>query len=185
MALSYILTPLFSNVSRAYSNHEAIVLPIDGCDTNSTCEFSLPAPGFDISCSDDVVPYNFGDLASAGFGDQTVNPSTTSFPNNQATSFAVNISFGGPEDFAYYSAMDTTILYTSNAACAGQVQKRHCTLRLGIVQYPVTVRNSVATMGSWQIGPNDTIRLTQPSDSSSSFMLGYDLLFTGSYGAGD
>lgn len=35
-----MLMPLFSNVSRAYANREAIVLPIEGCSTNATCLFS-------------------------------------------------------------------------------------------------------------------------------------------------
>ncbi|KAJ4188829.1 hypothetical protein NW755_006323 [Fusarium falciforme] len=88
-----ILTPLFSNISRAYSNRDDIVLPIDGCKTNSTCAFTLPAPGFDVSCIEILRPYNFSKLASAGSGNEVSNPSRSGI-NNQITLFNVSVSDG-------------------------------------------------------------------------------------------
>lgn len=53
-----IFMPLFSNVSRGYSNRDAITILQDGpsCAQNSTCKVNIPATGFDVSCSDSSIP---------------------------------------------------------------------------------------------------------------------------------
>ncbi|KAL4972428.1 hypothetical protein BDW66DRAFT_154751 [Aspergillus desertorum] len=79
-----LLMPLFANVSRAYSDRDAIALQIEGCTTNTTCIFSLPATGFDVGCTESTVEYDFGAFTAAG--------------ENTITTFNVSLAFGGPEE---------------------------------------------------------------------------------------
>ncbi|KAL1867645.1 hypothetical protein VTK73DRAFT_4044 [Phialemonium thermophilum] len=172
-----ILTPLFSNISRAYANREALTLPVDGCRANTTCVLTLPAPGFDVSCTDRQVPYDFANLSASFFGDQTTSPSARGL-DSQITTFQLAVAFGGVQTVDRYSTINTTVLYKADAGCAGNMTERTCVLRLATVGYPVTVRNDVATLGGWQRGQNETVELAQVPGS------GLDVLFTGSVGAG-
>ncbi|KAL2679290.1 hypothetical protein Neosp_010059 [[Neocosmospora] mangrovei] len=152
-----ILTPLFSNVSRAYSNRDDIQLPIEGCKTNSTCAFTLPAPGFDVSCIEIHRPYNFSKLASAASGNQITNPSRSGM-NNQITLFNVSIRFGEDSD-----TINTTVMYKPEATKDGNVTHRECVLRLATVAYPVTVSDGVVSLKNWHLGQNETLELAEPS----------------------
>ncbi|OGE49942.1 hypothetical protein PENARI_c019G05977 [Penicillium arizonense] len=163
-----LLTPLFGNVSRAYSNREAVVLPVEACPTNSTCILTLPATGFDVGCTESTVPYDFGRLYSA--------------KANTITPFSVTLDFGGSQEVAYFSTINTTALYKPSASCSGNLIHRQCILRLATVHYNVTVANGKATISAWQIGQNDTVEITK--FSSAGIAGGYDTLFTGSVGAG-
>lgn len=159
-----MLMPLFSDVSRAYSNREAIVLPIDGCSTNATCIFSLPAPGFDVSCAEINVPYNF-DMFSAG---------------DKMTIFNLTLAFGSFEGLDYFSTIYTTALYKPSEVCSGSLIQRQCVLRIATARYNVKVENGVSTIAPWQLGQNDTIEI-------GIFPLtdeGRPGLFTGSTGVG-
>ncbi|TPX15945.1 uncharacterized protein E0L32_000279 [Thyridium curvatum] len=176
-----VLSPLFGNVSRAYTNREAILLPMEeACNANTTCIFTLPAPGFDVSCNDDSISYDFNNIGAAYFGDQIENPNGL---NNQITTFNVNFTFGGTEDILPYSTMNTSIIYKADAGCAAQMTRRTCVMRLATIGYPVAVTNGVATLRSWQMGQNETIEVTQFSKANSP-LPGYDVLYTGSVGAG-
>ncbi|KAJ4326726.1 hypothetical protein N0V84_002843 [Fusarium piperis] len=151
---SYLFTPLFSNVSRAYANKDDIMLPIEGCTTNATCVFTLPAPGFDVSCTEKLLPYNFTNLGAAGSGNQISNPRQI---NNQVTGFNVSVRFS-----LDFSTINTTAMYKPKATRDGDVIQRECVLRVATVRYPVTVSDGVVTLESWQLGQNDTIELAQP-----------------------
>ncbi|KAL1855518.1 hypothetical protein Plec18170_004238 [Paecilomyces lecythidis] len=164
-----LLTPLFGKVSRAYSNREDIALPIDGCNANTTCTFTLPAPGFDVSCTENPVSYNFSELAAGT-------------RENNITTFKVNIDFGASETFDSFSTINTTALYKPDAACSGHMMQRKCMLRLATVRYPVIVSNGTATLKDLQLDRNDTIEIT--SFPATYANRGYDTLFTGSYAAG-
>lgn len=164
-----LLMPLFSNVSRAYANKDAIVLPIEGCTENSTCIVNLPAPGFDVSCTNTTVPFDFGNLASAG-------------PVYAITVFNVTVDFGGTEDVDSFSMINVTTLYKPDAACTGHLIQRQCILRLATVRYKVSIINGILTIAPWQLGQNDTIEITR--FPSGSIFGGMDVLFTGSVGAG-
>ncbi|RSM03379.1 hypothetical protein CDV31_010512 [Fusarium ambrosium] len=164
---SYLFTPLFSNISRAYANRDDTMLPIEGCTTNTTCDLTLPAPGFDVSCTEELWPYNLGNLAAAGTGNQITSPSRSG-ANNQATAF--NVSVRGVGD---YSTINTTAMYKPKATRAGDISQRECVLRLATVRYPITVSDGIVTLKSWQLGQNDTIALTQsPSGSGSIYQTG-------------
>lgn len=162
-----MLMPLFSNVSRAYANREAIVLPIDGCSTNATCLFSLPAPGFDVSCTESTVPYDFGTFVAG----------------DKLTTFNLTLDFGGSEEPYAFSTINTTALYKPSEACSGSLIQRQCVLRLATTRYNVKIENGVSTIATWQIGQDDTIAITTFARVDNC-LLGYDTLFTGSVGAG-
>ncbi|KAL3464544.1 hypothetical protein BJX64DRAFT_286352 [Aspergillus heterothallicus] len=163
-----LLMPLFANVSRAYSNRDAIALRVAGCTTNTTCIFSLPATGFDVSCTESTVEYDFGALAAAG--------------ENTIATFNVTLAFGGPEEVDYFSTINTTVLYKPSALCSGNMIRRQCVLRLATVRYNVTSVNGMVTIDTWKLGQNDTVAITKVP--STNYMMGYDTLFTGSVGAG-
>ncbi|KAJ3460091.1 hypothetical protein MRS44_010958 [Fusarium solani] len=152
-----ILTPLFSNVSRAYSNRDDIGLPIEGCKTNSTCAFTLPAPGFDVSCIERHRPYNFSNLMGAGTGNQISSPSRSG-TNNQIIIFNVSVRFG-----EYSETINTTVMYKPKATKDGNVTHRECVLSPATVAYPITVRDGIASLKNWQLGQNETLELGQPS----------------------
>ncbi|RSL58829.1 hypothetical protein CEP54_007535 [Fusarium duplospermum] len=177
---SYVVTPLFSNISRAYANRDDIVLHIEACTTNTTCDLTLPAPGFDVSCTEKLLPYDIKNLASAGTGNQIASPSRSGM-NNQATAF--NISVRGVVDnrgVGDSRTINITAMYKPKATRAGDVIQRECVLRLATVRYPITVSDGVVTLKSWQLGQNDTIALIQsPSDSGSVYRVGgYDNIQT-------
>ncbi|KAI1087196.1 hypothetical protein F5B19DRAFT_497602 [Rostrohypoxylon terebratum] len=145
-----LLTPLFSNVSRAYSNRDDIILPLDGCGTNSTCDFTLSAPGFDVNCTESSVPYNFTHLGSA-------DPN-----NNNITTFNVSFAFGGlTSEVGRYNSINTTSWYKTDGACIGSITKRECVLSLATVRYSVSISNGITTLQNWQLGQNDTIEITK------------------------
>jgi hypothetical protein len=162
-----ILTPVFSNVSRAYSSRDDIHLPVDGCATNTTCTFTLPAPGFDVSCTDQHIAYDFDELAAAGKGDAITNPAGQGGANNQITTFNVNITFGENNAADSFGKINTVALFKGDAACAGKLTKRSCVLRLATVGYPVTLSNGIATMQPWQMGHNESLSLYQFNSSST------------------
>ncbi|KAH6896742.1 hypothetical protein B0T10DRAFT_544170 [Thelonectria olida] len=164
-----LLTPLFGNVSRAYSNREDIELLIDGCNENVTCALTLPAPGFDVSCTETHVAYNFSQLAAGA-------------RKNNYTTFQVGIDFGASQTFEDFSTINVTSLYKPNAACIGDMVRRKCSLRLATVRYPIAVSNGTATLKNWQLGQNDTIELTSFPKKYANY--GYDYIYTGSYAAG-
>ncbi|GAD98263.1 hypothetical protein NECHADRAFT_75613 [Paecilomyces variotii No. 5] len=165
-----LLTPLFGVVSRAYSNREEIALPIDGCNANTTCTLTLPAPGFDVSCTEDPVSYNFSELAAGTRMDNI-------------TTFKVTIDFGAEETFDSFSTINTTALYKPDAACNGHMMRRKCMLRLATVRYPITVSNGTAALKNLQLDRNDTIEITTFPNATYTNR-GYDTLFTGSYVVG-
>ncbi|KAI1439839.1 hypothetical protein F5Y02DRAFT_35614 [Annulohypoxylon stygium] len=145
-----LLTPLFSNVSRAYSNRDDITLPLDGCGANSTCDLTLSAPGFDVSCIESSVPYDFKNLGSA-------DPN-----NNNITAFNVTIAFGDSIlELDRLTTINTTSWYKPDEACAGNLIKRECVLRLATNRYPVSISNGITTMQTRQLGQNDTIEITK------------------------
>ncbi|CAM1505891.1 Fc.00g115280.m01.CDS01 [Cosmosporella sp. VM-42] len=164
-----LLTPLFGNISRAYSNRDDIALPIDGCVEDMTCALTLPAPGFDVSCTEKPVSYDFHKLAA---GTRL----------NNVTTFKVDVGFGGTETFEAFSTVNVTALYKPDASCTGQMIQRNCMLRLAMVRYPVTVSNGTAKLKSWELGQNDTIEIS--SFPKPYPLYGYDEIFTGSYAAG-
>ncbi|KAH6866199.1 hypothetical protein B0T10DRAFT_574266 [Thelonectria olida] len=149
------LTPLFSNVSRAYANRDDIALPIEGRKTNSTCVLTLPAPGFDVSCAEKLLPYDFSKLAAAGSGNQAAIPPGSGFGKDSDT-------------------INTTFMYKPKATRDGQVIQRECVLRLATVGYPITVSDSVVTLKRWQLGQNETLELAQSlsGDINSIYVTG-------------
>ena len=157
-------TPLFSNISLAYSNRESIQLPVDGCNENVTCFFNLPAPGLDVSCTQMNLSYDFLQLGSA------------SLTNNNYTTFNVSLVFADGRLDLDYSTINISALYKPDAACSGNFIQRNCTLRLATVRYPVTVSNGTATIEKWRLGQNDTLKI-------STFPIGRDITWTGSVGA--
>lgn len=153
-----VLTPLFRNVSRAYSNREDLVLSVEGCKTNTTCKLVIPAPGFDISCTQRLVPYDLWNIASAGFNDQTRPYSNSTF-FNQVTTFDVTIQFGKSQDDASYSTINVTALYKPDEAREGNMVERQCLLRLATVHYFVTMSDGIVKIEDWK-EQNDTVALT-------------------------
>ena len=167
-----LMTPLFSNVSRAFSNRDNISLPLEGCAPGTTCDFSLPAPGFDVSCSETPVAFNFSKLAAGT-------------DNNNLTIFDVTLDFGGQEgadSLSKFSTINITALYKREAACIGNMIQRKCVLRLATVRYNTTVLNGTATIDTWKEGQNDTIEF--PVLPQPYALPGYGSLFTGSVAAG-
>jgi hypothetical protein len=162
-ASSDTLPPVFGNVSRAYSNREAIDLAIEDCGPNTTCIFTLPAPGFDVTCVDESLPYDFLELGSAEAGDQTFGPATAT--NRQITVSGVEVKFGGYTDYPSYSTINTTILHKSSQACSDFVTKSECVFRLATVGYPITLTDGVAVLQNWQPGQNETMKLIRFPDT--------------------
>ena len=172
-----IFSPLFRQVSRAYSNRENISLPIQGCETNTTCLFTLFAPRFDVNCTNDKhIAYDFHNFMSASSNDQIAPFNPTFNQSDQITTFDVELYFGNEtqNNIYDYGTINTTVLYKNDAACAGNVIQRECVLRLATVGYPITVTDGVATLKSWQLDQNETIAFTELS------MSGQEELFTGS-----
>ncbi|KAJ3454062.1 hypothetical protein MRS44_018694 [Fusarium solani] len=172
---SYLFTPLFSNVSRAYANRDDIMLPIEECMTNTTCVLTLPAPGFDVSCTEQLLPYDLANLSAGGTGNQISNPSPNGI-DKEATAF--NVSIRGEED---YSTINTTAMYKSKATRMGDLIQRECVLRLATVGYPITVNDGVVSLKRWQLGQNHTIKLTPSSSLSSSTPLIGSIYRTGTF----
>ncbi|KAK7973046.1 hypothetical protein PG988_007180 [Apiospora saccharicola] len=167
-----LLTPVFGNVSRAYANRESISLDIDVCRTNTTCVFNLPAPGFDVQCTEEAINYDFRSIGAAS-------------PNNNVTVFNTSLYFGGREEFEDFSRINITALAKGDPACTGRMMQRNCVLRLATVRYPVTVSDGVATLDAWRMGQNETLDIaTDPQAHSHEQLHGYGTLYEGSVGAG-
>jgi hypothetical protein len=174
---SEILTPLFGNVSRAYASRDNVELIVQHCGTNTTCEFTLPAPGLDISCVDGEVPFDFSEMGSAASGDQTYGSAPVDgMLSSQITTYAVDISFTCRGDFTSCSTINATILRKPDPACSGYVQRKDCVLRLATVEYPITLSNNVATLRSWRPDQNETIQILQSLDPDANWR---NVLFTG------
>ena len=154
-----VLTPLFSKVSRAYSNREDVRLSVEGCKTNTTCKFTLPGPGFDVSCTQQLIPYDLWDIGASGLNDQT-RP-FSNFSSNQVTTFDVTIGFARSPDVSVYSAINITALYKPDEARAGNMVERHCLLRMATTRYLVTLSDGIASLEDWKMEQNDTIALSK------------------------
>lgn len=167
-----LMTPIFANISRAYSNRDNISIPIENCANGTTCVFTMPAPGFDVRCSQTSVAFNFSKLAAGT-------------DHDNITAFDVTLDFGGEETanpLSEFSTINITALYKPNTACSGDMIERKCVLRLATVRYEATVTNGTATIPNWQEGQNDTIDF--PVFPQPYPLAGYGSLFTGSVVSG-
>ncbi|KAL7786972.1 hypothetical protein V8C37DRAFT_419315 [Trichoderma ceciliae] len=127
-----MLTPLFGNVDRAYSNREAMTMPVDNCSANTTCVFTVSATGFDVNCSESSVAYDMINVPHA---------SGATF-----AAFNVSIAFDTTNGSSIlYDTINVESRYKPYAACIGDFLQRRCVLQLATVQYPVS---------------NDTVQLT-------------------------
>ncbi|KAJ4168316.1 hypothetical protein NW754_013650 [Fusarium falciforme] len=120
-----------------------------------------------MSCTEQLLPYDLANLNAGGTGNQISSPSPNGI-DKEATAF--NVSIRGEED---YSTINTTAMYKSKATRTGDLIQRECVLRLATVGYPITVNDGVVSLKRWQLGQNDTIKLTpSPSLSGSTPLIG-------------
>ncbi|EPE05829.1 hypothetical protein F503_08360 [Ophiostoma piceae UAMH 11346] len=162
-----LLTPMFSNVSLAYQNRDPIRMPISACSGgNTTCSLSFPGLGFDVYCNESTKAYDFAELGSAT-------------RNNNVTTFSVATEYGASESTEDFLSIRLTSSYKPDGACAGNLVKRSCSLRLSTVNYPMSVTNGTAVIEPWDVNRNDTIAWSDISEDDAR-----DTLFTGTFGAG-
>lgn len=158
---STLLTPLFSEVSRNYSNRAAINIPLAGsasCGANTTCTFHLPAAGFDVSCNEIIKSYDWllggPDLL---LFNASVESSSTAYVKNLEIKFST-IFQPSPAQ----SASD------DSTGCHGNTTTRQCTFRPATVAYPVTASGGTAELGAWRLGDNETVHMTTGNQETST-----------------
>ncbi|KAI2615514.1 hypothetical protein GGR54DRAFT_632171 [Hypoxylon sp. NC1633] len=149
-----LLTPVFSNVSKAYASHDDITLPYSGCDGTGFCNLTMTGPGFDTFCNESSVPYDYLHLSAA-------------IPeHNNITAFQIDFQFGAHRTAAEYGTVNFTVLYKPDPACIGQFVRRWCSMRLATVKYPITISNGTAVLEPWERLQNETIELTRLDTTS-------------------
>ncbi|KAL6863712.1 hypothetical protein J3F83DRAFT_762531 [Trichoderma novae-zelandiae] len=155
-----LLTPVFANVYRQYSNRSVITMP-SGC-VNKTCHIRVPGPGFDVACTDSLVDYDFTQM-SAARGDSI-------------TTFRTSVDWEPLQNQDFLNHMNFSVLYKPTAACTGKMVQHNCTLRAAAVYYGLTITNGSVTLDPGDLDMNTTISITQFDD--------WHQLASGSAGAG-
>lgn len=167
---SDLLQPVFANVNKAYTNGSNVDIPYSGCEEGSTCAVSMLGPGFDMTCDETQVPYNF----------------TTVYPNIQT--FGVEFQYGYQiDDTLSLVTVNFTTIYKNDASCVGSSTRKRCIMQLATVAYPVSLANGSATLHEWQLSTNETINLTRVAelgdthDGDGSMLDGFVLIIRNLY----
>ncbi|KAL6887233.1 hypothetical protein HDV57DRAFT_488375 [Trichoderma longibrachiatum] len=155
-----LLMPTFANVYRQYSNRSTITMP-SSC-VNQTCWLRIPGPGFDISCTDSVVDYDFTKMTAARA--------------DKITTFRTSVDWKPAQDPERLNHMNFSVLYKPTPACTGQMIQHNCTLRAAAVNYDITITNGSITLDPCPLSTNTTISITRFDD--------WQQLASGSVGAG-
>ncbi|TFB02768.1 hypothetical protein CCMA1212_005501 [Trichoderma ghanense] len=155
-----LLMPTFANVYREYSNRSVMTMP-SSCG-NQTCWLRIPGPGFDISCTDSVVDYDFTKMAAAR--------------GDKITTFRTSVDWEPSQGVEFLNHMNFSVLYKPTPACTGQMVQHNCALRAAAVNYDITITNGSITLDPCDMSTNTTISITQFDD--------WQQLASGSVGAG-
>ncbi|KAK1246117.1 hypothetical protein MKX07_005186 [Trichoderma sp. CBMAI-0711] len=155
-----LLMPTFAEVYRQYSNRSVITMP-SSC-VNQTCWLRMPGPGFDISCTDSVIDYDFTKMAAAR--------------GDKITTFRTSVDWEPSQGVEFLNHMNFSVLYKPTPACTGQMIQHNCTLRAAAVNYDLTITNGSITLDPCDMSTNTTISITQFDD--------WQQLGSGSVGAG-
>lgn len=135
-----MLTPNFGQVAKSFTARSAMYLNYSQCA--GICTGVLVGPGFDISCTADLLPYNF----SGAIGETFEVGSTT-------ISFDGEFSSGQIEVKSVYKPFPDTV---------GNLTMRQCNLQIAKVNYPVEISNGIVTLTPRLPTDNDTIEVQYP-----------------------
>ncbi|KAK7936043.1 hypothetical protein PG985_001538 [Apiospora marii] len=156
-------SPMFRNISRAFTKREEIQFSIDTCGRNTTCVFKLPGPGFDVNCSEEFIRYDFMNFAKETdpiMDSNGIAPDAFYYPQV----FGIQFSSDNKWSINEPTRITVTASFKRDSACVGRMLRRSCTLRPAMVQYPVILKGGVATIDDWRSGQNETLDITQVSD---------------------
>ncbi|KAK8064068.1 hypothetical protein PG996_008720 [Apiospora saccharicola] len=162
-------TPMFRNISRASAKRGGIPLSIDTSGKNTTCVFKLPDPGFDVSCTEESSKKELINSVTENTL-WTVLDGESTITMKSAQVFGIHFSFY--DDFAFnrHTKINVSVSFKQDPTCAGRMFQRNCTLRPAMVQYPVILRDGVATVDDWRLGQNETLEMTRISDGDAAFV---------------
>jgi len=137
--LSYA-TPVMADVVQNFQQRNPIHLDLSGCENNSnvTCAATLEGLGFEYDCEASQKYQEMFDGIGSTFND------------------IFNVTVGFNMSSAWH--LDISVLFKDKTACNGDVSIRKCVLRPAVVQYPVVVKQGIATLAkpttqlSWSQG---------------------------------
>jgi hypothetical protein len=177
--------PLFSqdfgDVVQRWNSNSSIPIAGTGCGGSGSCETSVEGLGLALNCSSYSVPYDLnpvmGSNGSIELGEGSAVDGIEVF----------NIDFGFnpiyPSNFSIGTALK------SEAACAGDLVVRNCSLRTGVVRYKVLVDGNASTVA---LDPYTTIfddtvlethNWTAPAIQGPSMFAGIWLALQNKYGS--
>ena len=146
------LTSNFTRVLQSYQNHEDMVILNSNC--GDSCSTSVKAFGFGVTCTNTTVDYDFSLNCTAG-GACSVGTIVNVFSTNASMiSIDTNKENSGFQSFSALQLLSSFIAVPSGSD-KGTLQQQSCTLRSGIVEYPILITNGTVSFLSrdWR---NDT-----------------------------
>lgn len=117
-----------------------------------------------MNCTERFINYDFTESAteSARFTMGSTTVITPTMDYQQV--FGIHLSFYGEWSFVRHTRIHATVIFKEDSACTGRMLQRNCTLRPAVVQYPIILRDGVATVDAWRLGQNETLEVKQLSD---------------------
>lgn len=133
------LTPDFSPVVRDY--YSQVKVHMDSA-CQSVCPTHVLGPGFAVQCSSYTVPYNMKEMIGGTLVNGSLQNFTINFNDTQI--FGSNVVYdvyrGNP------AIVHVGTQFKGTVDCTGNLTVENCTLRAGMVEYPVVVDGPSATI---------------------------------------
>ena len=146
------MTPAFTRVIQAYNNRDPMTAIDSGCPSNTTCVANVRGFGFGVQCNNTRLPYSMENKDKDG---GVSFPSVDVFVTSPG--YREIYGFGGAEELdenfkPLQSPTGNNALVFNNTYLdedvsldsIGHLKNRMCSLRAGIVSYPITISNGTS-----------------------------------------
>ena len=139
------LTSNFTSVLQEYQNHKDMVIQHSNC--GDSCSTSVKAFGFGVTCTNTTLDYDFSLNCTAG-GSCSVGAIVNVFSINASRiSIDTKKEISGFQSFSALQLNSSFIAHPSGSD-KGNMLLRSCTLRGGIVEYPILITNGTVLFAS-------------------------------------